>query len=139
MTDDDLATLASDIEPPAGWQERAKQRLQQEMTMSTDDRIANLRNAIAAVENGDVTPDVTSRLHGGVTDLDHNLTMARVERDQWQRRAQILAACLDDIDTASDRAKGDHDAYRSLVAVQLVRSRTVAWTDGEGVEQWCDP
>ena len=44
--------------------------------------------------------------------------------------AQFLFGLLDDIDTASDRAKGDDKAYREIVERIQRRRFEVATTDG---------
>ena len=50
----------------------------------------------------------------------------------WNARADALADYLDDIDTASDRAKGDDTAYRALVQQKIDQSHTIVRVDGGG-------
>ncbi len=57
----------------------------------------------------------------------------------WNARADALADYLDDIDTASDRAKGDDTAYRALVQQKIDQSHTIVRVDGGGARLWDDP
>jgi hypothetical protein len=48
----------------------------------------------------------------------------------YEKAARFLFDLLDDIDTASDMAKGDHDVYRRIVERLHRRRFEVADTDG---------
>jgi hypothetical protein len=48
----------------------------------------------------------------------------------YEAAARFLFDLLDDIDTASDRAKGDDNAYRAIVERLHRRRFEVATTDG---------
>lgn len=50
-----------------------------------------------------------------------------------EQSAQFLWKLLDDIDTASDIAKGDNEAYRSMVEKIQRRRFEVGTTDGQTV------
>lgn len=55
----------------------------------------------------------------------------------WQQRAEALYDLLDDIDTAADVCKGNHEAYRQMVdgiarmrhRYATIRGDTIKWAD----------
>ena len=56
--------------------------------------------------------------------------------ETWKSRAEKLAEIIDDIDTASDIAKGNDIAYRAMIGKQIERSRAIVSADGSGTVVW---
>jgi len=61
------------------------------------------------------------------------------EEQLWRHRAESLFTILDDIDTASDIAKGDAALYAKLIQTRLGRVKKVVYVDGSGAVQWTTP
>lgn len=57
-------------------------------------------------------------------------------KDDWKQRAERLYEIIDNIDTASDVAKGNDIAYRELVKKQIEKSQEIVRADGGGRVIW---